>query len=81
MPGSSPTQSVEVAEDLATDVLSLGLLMIHDAVGGCEDDLTKLSGGKNVIDKLLEVLQLKVISRRDDSAFVKSAVQLNNNFA
>lgn len=34
---------VEVAEDLYTDVLSLGLLVIHDAEGSEEDDLDKLS--------------------------------------
>ncbi len=54
--------SVEVAEDFATDVLSLGLLVVHDAVGGGQDDLAELSGGKNVVDELLEVLQFKVVS-------------------
>ena len=41
-------RSVEVAEDLATDVLSLCLLVVHDTVGSGEDDLSELSGGKDV---------------------------------
>ena len=62
-------------------MLSLGLLVIHDSVGGGQDDLAELSGGKNVIDELLEVLQFKVVSGGDNAAFVKSAVQLYHNFA
>ena len=62
-------------------MLSLGLLVIHDSVGGGQDDLTKLSGGKNVIDELLEVLQFKVVSGGDNATLVKSAVQLYHNFA
>ena len=43
-------------------MLSLGLLVVHDTVGGGQDDLAELSGGKNVVDELLEVLELKVVS-------------------
>jgi len=62
-------------------VLSLGLLVIHDAEGSGEDDLAKLSGGKNVVDELLEVANLEVVSGRDNTALVQSAVQLYHNFA
>ena len=62
-------------------MLSLGLLVVHDAVGGGQDDLAELSGGKNVVDELLEVLQFKVVSGRDNATLVKSAVQLYHNFA
>ncbi len=62
-------------------MLSLGFLVIHDTVGGGQDDLAKLSGGKNVIDKLLEVSNLEVVSGRDNAALVKSAIQLYHNFA
>lgn len=54
--------SVEVAEDFATNVLSLGLLVIHDAIGCGEDDLTELSGGENMVDELLEVFKLEIVS-------------------
>lgn len=62
-------------------MLSLGLLVIHDAEGSGEDDLAKLSGGKNVVDELLEVANLEVVSGRDNTALVQSAVQLYHNFA
>lgn len=62
-------------------MLSLGLLVVHDAVGGGKDDLAELSGGKNVVDELLEVLKLKVVSGGDDTTLVQSSVQLNHNFA
>ena len=62
-------------------MLSLGLLVIQNAVSGCEDDFAKLSGGKNVGDELLEVLDLKVVSGRYNAALVESAVQLYHNFA
>ena len=73
--------SVEVPENLATDVLSLGLLVVHDAVGRGQDDLAELSGGEDVVDELLEVLELQVITGRDDSALVEAAVQLHNDLA
>ena len=62
-------------------MLSLGFLVIHDPVGGGQDDLAKLSGGKDVVDKLLEVSNLEVVSGRDNAALVKSAIQLYHNFA
>ena len=72
--------SVEVTEHLASDVLSLGLLVVHDAVGGGQDDLSELSGGENVGDELFEVLKLEVVSGGDDTTLVESSVQFNNDF-
>ena len=74
-------RSVEVSEDLATDVLSLGLLVVHDAEGGGQDDLAELSGGQDVIDKLLEVLELEVVAGGDDTALVEAAVQFDHDLA
>lgn len=73
--------SVEVAEDLATDVLSLGLLVVHDAEGGGEDNLTELSGREDVVNELFEVLELEVVAGGDDTALVESAVELNDDLA
>lgn len=56
------SSSIEVAEDLATDVLSLGFFVVHDSVGGGEDDISELSGGEDVVDELLEVLEFQVVS-------------------
>jgi nitrogen regulatory protein PII len=73
--------SVEVSENLATDVLSLGLLVVHDTIGGGQDDLSELSGGEDVVHELLEVLKLEVVAGRDNSALVEAAVEVNNNLS
>ena len=73
--------SVEVAEDLATDVLSLGFFVVHDTVGSGENDVSELSGGEDVVDELLEVLEFEVVSGGDDSALVQSSVQLNDDLS
>ena len=62
-------------------MLSLGLLVVHDTIGGGQDDLSELSGGEDVVHELLEVLKLEVVAGRDNSALVEAAVQLNNNLA
>lgn len=74
-------RSVEVSEDLATDVLALGLLVVHDAVCGGQDDLAELSGGEDVVHELFEVLQLEVVARGDDTALVEATVELNDDLA
>ena len=71
--------SVEVAKHFATSVFSFGLFVVHDSEGGGEDDIAKLSGGQDVVDELLEVLQFKIISWGDHTAFIQSAVELNND--
>lgn len=62
-------------------MLSLGFFVVHDSVGGGEDDISELSGWEDVVDELLEVFDLEVVSGGDDTALVQSAVQLNNDLA
>ena len=62
-------------------MLSLGFCVVHNTVGSGENDISELSGWKDVVDKLLKVLKFKVVSWRDDSALVKSAVEFNDNLA
>ena len=62
-------------------MLSLGFFVIHNTVGGGEDDISELSGWEDVVDELLEILDLEIVSGGDDSALVQSAVQLNNDLA
>ena len=62
-------------------MLSLGLLVVHDAVGRGQDDLAELSGGQDVIHKLLEVLELEVVAGGDHTALVEAAVQLDHDLA
>ena len=62
-------------------MLALGLFVVHDAVGGGEDDLAELSGGKDLGDELFEVLKLEVVSGGDDTALVETTVELNDDLA
>lgn len=72
---------VEETEDLSSNVSLSGLLVVHDSGRGSQDDVTKLSRGQQVLDPLLNVVDLDVESRGDDSALVESAVELDHNLA
>lgn len=66
-------RSVEETDDLASDVLSSGLLVVHDTSGGGEDDVAELTRGKKADDPLLEVTKLHVVARADDTGLVEAA--------
>lgn len=72
---------VEKAENLAGNVSSSGLLVVHDSGRGGQNDVAKLSRGQQVLDPLLHVVNLDVESRRDDSTLVESAVELDHNLS
>jgi hypothetical protein len=54
-------------------VLSPGLLVVHDAGGGGEDDVAELTRGQELDDPLLEVAELDVVAGRDDTSLVEAA--------
>lgn len=72
---------VEEAEDLAGNVLAASLLVVHDTGGGGQDDETELTGGKELLDPLLHVLELDVVAGRDDTSLVEAAVKLDDDLA
>ena len=55
--------------------------VVHDSLVGSQHDVAELSGGKQVIHELLEVLDLKVESGGDDSALVQSSVEVNHDLS
>ena len=57
------------------------LNVIHNTLVGGKDNVTELTGWEDLIDKLLEVFELKIETRRDDTAFIEATVKFNNNFA
>ena len=57
-----------------------GLIVVNDALVGGKDEETELSGRQDLVAELLEVLQLEIETRRDDTALVKSTVQINDDF-
>jgi len=51
---------VEESEDLATNLLAVGLIVVHDTLGGGEDHVSELAGWEKVGDPLLEVLGTRI---------------------
>lgn len=57
-----------------------GLFMGEDTLVGGDDEMAELSGGQNAIGPLLEVSEGEVITGRDDSTFVDSADEFDDDF-
>ena len=72
---------VEVAEDLATSVSSASLLVVHDAVGGSEDEVTELTGREDVRDPLVELGELDIEAGGHDTALVETADEGDDDLA
>lgn len=62
-------------------MLGDGLMMVHDTVGGGQDDVTKLPGGQDLIAPVLNLVDWDIESRRNDSALVYPSEQLNNDLS
>jgi hypothetical protein len=63
---------VEEANDLAGNVLSSGLLVVHDTSRGGEDDIAELTGRQQLDDPLLEIGQADVVAGGDDTSLVET---------
>ena len=64
-----------------THVLPSGLLVVHDARRGGEDDLSERSSGEQQVDPVLNGIDTDVESGRDDTGLVESAVELDDDLA
>jgi len=74
------SDSVKETKYFTTDLLSLGFFVIHNTLIGCQNYISELTGGQNAVGEILEILQLKIKSRGDNTALVKASIQVNNNF-
>lgn len=72
---------VEETDDLASNVLAAGLLVVHDTGRGGQDDVAELTGGQQLDNPLLEVAELDVVAGGDDTGLVEAAVELDNDLA
>lgn len=63
---------VEEAEELAGNVLAASLLVVHDTSGGGQDNVTELTGGKELGSPLLEVTELDGVAGVDDTTLVEA---------
>ena len=53
-------------------MLSPGLLVVHDTGGGGENNVAELTRWKELDNPLLEVAELDVVSRADDTSLVEA---------
>lgn len=72
---------VEEANDLASNVLASGLLVVHNTGRGGEDDVAELTGREQLDNPLLELGETDVVAGRDDTGLVETAVELDNDLA
>jgi len=72
---------IEEAQDLATGVLVTRAGVVHDAKRCGEHDVTEATGRQNVLHPLLHVRHSHVETRRDDSALVDAADELDHDLA
>ena len=63
---------VEEADDLSCNVLASRLLVVHDTSRGREDDVSELTGRKELDDPLLEIGETNVVSWGDDTSLVEA---------
>ena len=63
---------VEEADDLSCNVLASCLLVVHDTSRGREDDVSELTGRKELDDPLLEIGETNVVSWGDDTSLVEA---------
>lgn len=66
---------VEESNDLARDMLTSGLLVVHDPGRGGQDNVTELTGRKELDNPLLELTELDVVAGADDTGLVKTIAQ------
>ena len=59
----------------------LSFFVVHDTVGGGNNQETELSGGKDVVGPLFVIVELKVESGGDDTAFIDSAQKFDDDLA
>jgi len=74
-------RSEEKSQDFASGVLSLGLLVINDAVWCRKHNESELTRWKKVLCPCLHVSDGQIKTRTDDTTLIKTSVQINNDFA
>ena len=74
-------RSVKETKKLSTDVLATGLLVVHNTGRGSDDNVTELTGGKEVPQPGLEFFDGHIVTGGDDTALVDAAEELDHDLA
>lgn len=55
--------------------------MVNDTDGGGQDDVAKVTRGEEVGNPLLDIGNLDIEARRDDTALINPAVEFNDDLS
>ena len=72
---------IEETNDLSTNLLALGLLVVHNSHGGGQDDMTELTAGEKIVGPHLNFVDLDIEAGRDASALVQTTVEVNHDLS
>ena len=73
--------SVEETEELSSDVLTTGLFVVHNSSGGGDHNVSELTGGEEVPQPRLELLDGHIVTGADDTTLVDASQELDHNLA
>ena len=73
--------SVEVANDLATDLLVESVLVSHNTLVSGDDDAAELTGRQDSVHEILELSDSQIETRWNHTTLVKTTVKFNHNLS
>ena len=62
-------------------MLAASLLVVHDALGGGEHDVTELTAGEQVAGPHLNLIDLNIEAGRDAAALVETTNQIDDDLS
>lgn len=71
----------EISQNLATEMLPPGFLVIHNTTAGSKDDVAKLTGGQQIVRPPFDIVHLDVEAGRDDTGLVQATGQIDHHLA
>merc|ERR1739838_633534 len=71
----------EETKNLSTSMFALGFFVVHDSSTGSEDNESELSRWQQVVRPSFHIFNSNIKSWRDNTTFVQTTVELNNNLA
>ena len=72
---------VKEAQYLACNVLATSLFVVYNSRASGEDNIAELTGGQEVDNPFLKILQLNIESWGNHSSLIQSSIELDDNLA
>ena len=70
---------IEKPNYLPSDMLSPCLLVVHDASTCGQHHVAELSARQELYYPFLQIAELDIVARRDDTSLIESTIELDNN--